>query len=1173
MASSDKSPDMSRVISDLTKSINRLNDKVDGIGGGKSRSASGGRAKESSSVTYTDKELSHLTDTIKATEKVISDLKKGVKEIDHSFDQLHDVHTDAIKGMISNTKLSNKAHEELVDKLHRNTSASSALGNSMMKSSKKLEIIEKKLEETGAFLSDYSHILKEAGAASLESIDDMTSLKKAIQALDSEVELSAEVKEMIRKNEWKNAARSIDTQAKQSDQFREDVKKTSTSFNKLNNLTTSLKTGFSKASDAIGIGFVKEAMVWTGAIGMLTAGAKEIYTQFWSTASAGFGGAFIQLSKTAIGLGISLESLTKITKENMTLIGKMGLKDFTDSLKDTQVQMMQLGLTTEEAAKVKAAMMENARLTGVDTKNKTAMATAAQQQISAFEDLRAVTGESIESLALQTKAIMTDNDNMKLMGAMSKAQRVNTLNDINLERVRLTTMGLSNEAALGVVKAMQAIQNLSVTDRVDAGNGLQAAGSALGIDANKTAQAAAIMRKGRGNQTDSDRALLESLSKEMTAKNDKLHGSDDLNSQMLAEQNDKWMAQLTPINDGMRGANLDRGMSKGEVDANKALGRVPKSVAESSAKIETWLQIINSPLVKIAIGVAGIGALLLKHFFKEKKPVDLPDAIPGGRNKLGAIGKNADGDITSISRSKGGAMPGDSVQGSNRLNSQMTQMAKKNGWTEKQYAQEQGFAGHAQIDSQIRGDRSSYASKQATGAGRIEANGKSIGSSALQAKIAANKDLVAARFVGPPLQPPPIPAVSLSSRARTAASSASSAIGGTVSKVVGGAKGALTGALSSVAGFATKALPFVGLAIAAFQAVQGGMEAVNRAGEIFGVDVNKQALTTAQKVSAGIAGALNAITFGMIPTDETARLLNDVATDGLGVLTDYIESAYEFIYNTAIPAVYGAFKSIIKGIGSAICDVLSPSTWIAMFTGEGGTGGIVQTVLDGIMSGIKFFGTSIAKGVLKIAGDLIESFGNMIPSWLGGDAIKSSVAQSKKDGLLGFASEDTKFGDRDSTEQAKARKEREAKKAKRDGKNSTGSVQGTVPVDDPLGMVDAFGQPLSETQLKGQGVMGTPGVASTPGVNTGGQAAAGKNADGTTINNTTNTTEAPKTASEKILSDILDRMTTLVDLTGKGNKLAEEDMKASSTAGRMSRPKDSGDGYAPSLASFLNMSI
>lgn len=1188
---SDRNPDMSRVMTELTRAITALNGNIADMGHSGHKTArpgsgGGGRAKPNTGAEGTEKDLKELQKTIKQTDKELKALRKGAGDTNKSFADLYDSQSQAIKGIVNNQKLSDRAHTSLVNQLHKTATSGSALGQGMQKASEKLAFLEKKLEESGNFLAEYSDALKEAGASTLLGINDNDKLRKALKKLNSEIDLSAEVKEHIARQEYKQAAELLDKEAKQSNQLRQDIGKTSRSFNNLDRQTKMLGTGLSKATDAIGLGFVKEAAKWGGAVALITNGAKELYSQFWQTASAGFGGAFMDLSINAIKLGVSLHDLTALAKENMQQVGKMGLKGFTDSLAETRLQLMQLGMTSTEAAKMRAVMNENARLTGVDIKDKGALSNAAQDQIKQYETLRAITGESMEAVAQQTKAILNDNDTMKLMSGLNKQQRVQMLQSINAERVRLTTMGLTNDAAMGVIKTFQSIQNAKTIDRVDMGNKLMAAAASMGLDPSEAMKANQIAQKGAA-ATPEEAKFMADFQKKLGGAIDTKKKTGDLSDGIIADYAQEMSAGFAGMQDGMRQANLGREMTPGEIEQNKILGHVSKGIADSSAKIDSWMKLIQSPLLAIAAGVGGIALMLARKILPSRKKdiardkgEDQSPSVDRSENKKGKKKVQGRAGSDALAHPDGTPMKGAGHLGS-RTSDQIEHIAKSKGWV----APEDNVKGYGALDrstKQKQADKANRA-RHATRAGRDADNSTSIGSQTLQERLAQHH-AERARNSGPP-RPYQAPRPSLlkrlgSSRIGTAVSGGGKAIGAIAGKAAGTASG-LAGKGVSIVGkaagglarFGAKAIPFLGWAIAGIEAMQGAFDGVSKAAEIFGVDTSKQSVTTAQKVSAGIAGALNMLSFGLIPTEDTAKFLHTAATEGFDIVKGWVSDTTEFVANNAIPALYSGFKSILGFIGGAISDFFTLDTWTGIFTGNGGEGGIVSSILNSLKKAVSFAGVAVAKGLVKIGTDIVDGILNGVSDKIPGvKALKAEWAEMKKTND-DFTSKDTKWSDFDSPKEAQERKEKEAKVAE-EKKKDTNKVQGTpteVPKDN-LGLVNEFGQKLTADQLAAQGIQASPSTTTSPTV--GGSAAnTTKDANGNTVvNNTTNnTTTAPKTEAEKLLSGILDKVTSLVDLTDKGLKIAEADFKSTTQSRLAGGP--SSNGYSPSLADFMNMPI
>lgn len=120
----------------------------------------------------------------------------------------------------------------------------------------------------------------------------------------------------------------------------------------------------------------------------------------------------------------------------------------------------------------------------------------------------------------------------------------------------------------------------------------------------------------------------------------------------------------------------------------------------------------------------------------------------------------------------------------------------------------------------------------------------------------------------------------------------------TIGNVVAGAAGAgiaktagsvLTkgaSVLGKVGKLATKAVPGIGLAIAAGEAVYGAYDGAKNASEILGLD---REATLGERVAAGAGGALDAVTFGLIDKNKTARFLapkSDPESDKIAAISD-----------------------------------------------------------------------------------------------------------------------------------------------------------------------------------------------------------------------------------------------------------------------------------------------
>jgi hypothetical protein len=1109
MASSDKNQDISRVLSELTKEIRKLTEARKGDG------------------NIDLKTIKELNSQLEDAEDNLDKMNKGVRDSGKSFKELQDAHNDAIKATLRNVKDGSLA-QKIQDKVIASTLKNHTwLGQAMADTIKSTKDLEKHLDQTADYLHKYSDAVHEASSASLSSIKDQATLKKVLDQLSKQMQMSAEVQELITKGQYEAAAKAIDQEALNAKAIQDSAKRTSGSFLSLAGATSNLKSGMAKALDYFGHSWVLEVGDLAGSVGLIMDGLKETYKDFWNTAGKGFGGAFLKLSGSAISLGVSLETLSDLAKENMPEIGKMGMDGFIQSLKDSQGALMRLGLTTEEAAKASALMTQNAFLSGVDIKDKKAINASQATQIKQYADLRSMTGESITALAEQTKSILTSNDTLKILQGLDKQQRAQVVQDINAERQRLTTMGLTNDAALDVVKTLQSMSTEKISDRLEQGNNVLAAGNMAGIDGGLSSQVRNIMMKSEAQQTADDKMVLAQWAKQYAqATNGNLRGKNaTINSQFQADTADSYLSpQMLELVQNMGQGNLGRGLTPDQKKANAVLGQVNGGVADVSATIEKAAKLLESPLTKIAAGVAGILAFLV---LRKVSPGNILGKLTGKGGGLGDIAENV------LGRGTRGA-----VGEAENIGGGFSKMSKT-----------------ADAMKAAAAARKADALKYGTKAGREAFNSTSIGSQALKNKLI----------------PKGVP------------------------NLLGGAAEGAEGLLGL-----GRFVPIAGAIITGITAIAGAFHGASQAAEIFGKEENKDALTTAEKVSSGIAGALHVLSFGLIPTDTTARLFNDVAQEGAGVLTDYIEDGVEWVFNKAIPGVYNALKSVVGWIGGAILDALNPMVWYDAFVGKGSSGtggqGVVGTLLQYMREAVEFMAVALAKGVTKIGTDILGIVTKHLPDWMVPDALKKAST---------WASTDTNFSDFDTAQEKKDRARRQALRAKRnqaagDTDSDGSAVQGSATDGDNLGLVSGFGQQLSQDQLaaQGYGATGSPSSSSsdssvsssTPSSPTVTGAPAPMKASGFSdvqawIKDHPDHAVGPDPAdlpggttvvgakkSEGLLEEIRDALTSLVTISTKHLDVAAENQKIGSTAARIARQGNQ-DSSTPTLADFMNMPI
>ncbi len=371
------------------------------------------------------------------------------------------------------------------------------------------------------------------------------------------------------------------------------------------------------------------------------------------------------------------------------------------------------------------------------------------------------------------------------------------------------------------------------------------------------------------------------------------------------------------------------------------------------------------------------------------------------------------------------------------------------------------------------------------------------------------------------------------------------------------------------------------------------------------------------------------MSFGLIPGDSAARVINTAATEGMKIIsslfagglkgtsdfittavvegmtiiTDFLDGGIETVINNILPVIYNIAKKIPAAIGNAsawvigsigdmISGVFSIDNWKSIFTGSGGSGGIIQTIFRQMALTSQFLAVAIGKGITRLVVDMVKGIISHLPSWM---QPSSETLQN----LDSWASSDTKFDDFRSDDEKKKRAEKDKEKKdkkiaskekdKQSEKISAGEVIDTdvvkgevIATPEPdaatqIGYATTIGSTLTTDQLasQGVGVNVAPASITTPTVNnpiTQAVTSPTKNTDGSIV-----TSQKEKSPEEVLLSGILNRMDTLVSLTDKSLKISMNDTSVAKTLDIPNgTPKTSSSklaGWQPDSGQFLNMPV
>lgn len=345
-------------------------------------------------------------------------------------------------------------------------------------------------------------------------------------------------------------------------------------------------------------------------LGLFIAGLTKAFSDYRNVASAGLLGRFGEITVAGAKLGVSVEKLTGIYRDNARGLA-MGMGDsFFKTLEAGQDGLMNLGLRAEEAAIGANGFYKNAIASGLNPRDTNKLNASIKFQTDAFRDLRSITGATIEEFNSMNEGLATNADNMAMSLRFAPQERAAKMQELISLRNEFTQRGLSAKAADTMVQAMQGFSKNKLKDRLEAAARMQQAAGIVGMGGEGT-EAAGLMRK--RNLSGDEKARLADLTAGITG--------------AMAQFGNAGMAQenlMDVVDEGMGGAakglmeasvqlkaaaDAMMGVTNAEVGAEGKRNTAAKGEAAGFKLLDITLNAINSSLGKILIAMGGMALL------------------------------------------------------------------------------------------------------------------------------------------------------------------------------------------------------------------------------------------------------------------------------------------------------------------------------------------------------------------------------------------------------------------------------------------------------------------------------------------------------------------------------------------------------------------------------------
>jgi len=356
-----------------------------------------------------------------------------------------------------------------------------------------------------------------------------------------------------------------------------------------------------------------KTLEFTGFLGLLGVALKQAFTDYRMVASAGLAGRFGEISMAGLRLGVSVEKLTAIYRENARGLA-MGMGgSFLKTLSDGQNGLMLLGLKAEEAAAGANGFYKNAIASGLNPRQTDKLNASIKFQTDAFADLRSITGATIEEFNSMNEAMATNVENLTMSLRYAPQEREARFQELVSLRNEFTQRGLSAKAADAMVQAMQGFSKNKLKDRYEAAARIQQAAGLMGMGG-EGATAANLMRKRK--RTGAEDAQLAGITSNIKGAMEQF-GNMGPAAENLTDVLDEGMGAaakgLLDAGVGLKAAaDAQMGVTKAQVAKEKDTNTVSAGEARVMMTIDQAANMLNSSLGKILIAVVGIAASMIR---------------------------------------------------------------------------------------------------------------------------------------------------------------------------------------------------------------------------------------------------------------------------------------------------------------------------------------------------------------------------------------------------------------------------------------------------------------------------------------------------------------------------------------------------------------------------------
>lgn len=662
--------------SELLKAINSLNRSLANVSkslGGSSQSGGGHKVSSPGKKTEkrdSDREYERNKKLLDIQKKSISelsgdliDLTKSLTKFSkssnasaESFKKIFETQHMTAKTILDSNKMSRKFQEKFIDemsKLMRDSKTLSSFKFRSASSGGRANELFKIQEKVHKVLASVNATKSKAGNKTLTELKsgDIKSIFKAMDenglspkkvgrrsfgktltGFDTEI---AKTQNKIRREKSRaggpNAQRLAALQGNLShategrQKFLEDTVGSSVSeLEKFNNTlvkSTVTNTAYSTVTDktvdlieemgGAGIGFIS-------AMAIAYNGLKEFANVTKEFAAQQSGGMSMNLMMDSFMSSFSSAGMMKYYKSMMFQASQIGIDQIRELYKDNKATFHMLGVYGDDALKVLGDFSQNLMMMGIHPRDTANFNNAISNYGKRLNQMAQLTGSTVEELASQDKAILSNTDTMNMMMRLDSQQRAQKANEILLEKDRISLLVGSNEEAAKFVQTLQKLNAESPEKRIENAMKIQQLAQMTGFSGAQSGRLGQIMMKREDQLTADDRQFKDDMMMEIGKRTKRMQGTGVANEMTIDRLIESQPEAIRNAIEAGADANLSK-EQRGSIDKNSKNAKDTQerqqigSTVSNLADFYTGLQnTMGNPIITLLKSIlAAIGALAL----------------------------------------------------------------------------------------------------------------------------------------------------------------------------------------------------------------------------------------------------------------------------------------------------------------------------------------------------------------------------------------------------------------------------------------------------------------------------------------------------------------------------------------------------------------------------------